>query len=637
MAHAGSAAWFVALAVIVSYPLIRSLDTHVTGAGAGDNLAFLWNSWWARQVATAGDWSGYFRTDQLFAPFGTALVLHTHTALESVAAALLLRAVGTVRAHNLMLIAGLAANGFAAYLLAFAFVRRAMPAIVAGTSFATCAYATIHLLGHVNLVHAWVLPLAALAWVSFVRAPSSRRAVAVALAFAAALWTDYYAIVYAVLFATIWLVLSRCDLALALGTSRWPRTERILLAAAALAAIVAVTIRATSGIVFDIGPIHVSALRARNPTSIAGLCLLAWVLVRARLAVMPVSDAPPWRRLLLHAGVAIALFALLAAPVIGAALALMRSGGYVSQQYDWRSGPRGADLLTSLIGPPMHSLTGAWTSALDGRLGIDRIEQTAWLGLVVSAVLAVAMRSRAALGRDARRWLWVAALFLVWSLGPSLSIGGIDTGILLPQSLARYVPVLANARMPGRALVMVQLAAAVLAAMAIGRWSWRAPATVLASAAIVLESLPAPFPLFRLPAADRIDARLAGEAGAAIELPSGLRDGFGEWGRFDARALAHQMNHGRPLAGGFLARIPPGVTAAYHANAALSALFDFSAGTTTVDALPSGLGPALAAAGVVHVIVNTDLLQDSVREPFGRRGLVLVLADGSRELYAVPR
>ena len=40
-----------------------------------------------------------------------------------------------------------------------------MPAIFAGTTFASSTYVAIHLLGHFNLVHAWVIPLAALAWI----------------------------------------------------------------------------------------------------------------------------------------------------------------------------------------------------------------------------------------------------------------------------------------------------------------------------------------------------------------------------------------------------------------------------------------------------------------------------------------
>ena len=199
--HLAAAGWFAALAVLITYPLVANLDTHITGPGPGDHLAFLWNDWWARVVVREGHWARLFHTDRLFAPFGALLVLNTHTALESLGSAAVLGAVPVVRAHNLLMLAGLAANGFAAYCLAFAFTRRAGAALIAGTSFATCAFLSVHLLGHVNLVHAWVLPLAALAWIRFVSRPAATPALAVAVAFAATLWSDYYYFVYASLFA----------------------------------------------------------------------------------------------------------------------------------------------------------------------------------------------------------------------------------------------------------------------------------------------------------------------------------------------------------------------------------------------------------------------------------------------------
>jgi hypothetical protein len=284
----------------------------------------------------------------------------------------------------------------------------------------------------------------------------------------------------------------------------------------------------------------------------------------------------------------------------------------------------------------MHGITGRLTTALDEHLQIDRVEQTAWPGLVVLVLLVLACRSMRLLGTDGRRWLWVLGLFAVWALGPSLSVGGLDTGVLLPQTLARYVPIVANARIPGRAFVMVQLASSVVVALFIARREWSAGFAAVLTAAIVCESLTAPFPLYRVPPGDAIDQRLAGGDGMVIELPSGVRDGFGEYGRFDSRALAHQMVHARPLVGGFAARVPPRVSAAYRGRPAIAALFDLSAGEGSADALPVDLGAALAAAGVSSVVVNTDGVLVS-RDALTSKGLRFVTADGQRELYDVIR
>ena len=157
-----------------------------------------------------------------------------------------------------------------------------LPSILAGTAFATCAYVSVHLLGHVNLTHAWVLPLAAGAWTSFVARPSSARASGVALAFAIPAWSDYYYLVYAGLFALVWLALTAWDLRMTWPVTRHPLFERTLLAVAGVAAVVAAAIWVTGGIAFDVGAIHVTAQRARNPSSVAGICLLAWIVARTR-------------------------------------------------------------------------------------------------------------------------------------------------------------------------------------------------------------------------------------------------------------------------------------------------------------------------------------------------------------------
>jgi hypothetical protein len=638
---------------------VRSLDTAVTGVGAGDNVAFVWNFWWARHVLGGGS-PEYFRTALLFAPFGTSLVLNTSTPLQAWMGATVLGGLPLVRAHNVVLLCGLAADGFTTYLLAYAFTRRVWPAAMAGTAFATSAYVSVHLLGHFNLVHAWVLPLAALAWVSLLAAPSAPRALAAGAAFAAAAYSDYYYLVYATLFAVAWWSVVSTNATLSWRPDRFRKTSRTLMAVACLALAAGIAIAMSSGLRFNLGPIHVSAMQARNPVSLAGLCLLAWVLLHTRVTLersphaAPVGssvnagastrrkvsglDLPARRRVVVHVVVAAAIGGALTLPLAAGALSMARSGDYVSQQYFWRSAPRGVDLATIVLGNPMHALSGAWTRAAYDRLGINVMEQAAWLGVVPALLLVGAIRFRATLPATARPWFWIAGLFAIWSLGPYLTIAGLDTGLLLPQSLARYVPIVSNARMPGRAFVVVQLAVAVLGAMAVSSWNWTAPRVAALTAFLVMEGLAAPYPLYRLPAADAVDRILrASGAGIVVELPTGTRDGFGEWGRFDQRALVHQTLHGQPLVGGAVSRVPPRVIAGYRNTPAIAALFELSAGTIAADALPSNLGASLAASGIRHVVVNTGEVPEALREPFRRRGLLFVVADGPRELYAVAR
>jgi hypothetical protein len=153
-------------------------------------------------------------------------------------------------------------------------------------------------------------------------------------------------------------------------------------------------------------------------------------------------------------------------------------------------------------------------------------------------------------------------VFFVWALGPHLTVFGVNTGMTLPQAFLRYVPIVANARIPGRAMVMVYLALSVLSAIAISkRHDSRRPVLVLSLAAVILiaDFLPAPFPLVAMdhPAIYEV-LRQRREAGAVCELPLGIRDGLGERGAFDDRVLFYQTIHQR-LVGGFVARLPHAV------------------------------------------------------------------------------
>ena len=96
-----------------------------------------------------------FHTDRLFAPFGTDLTLHTHTALPSWIAATVLAPLSIVAAQNLVILASLALNGFAAHLLAVDRTSDHGASVVARVIFAGSPYFLAHLLGPINLVCAW--------------------------------------------------------------------------------------------------------------------------------------------------------------------------------------------------------------------------------------------------------------------------------------------------------------------------------------------------------------------------------------------------------------------------------------------------------------------------------------------------
>lgn len=628
--HGVALALLAGFALWSTFPLILELNTSIPGTGAGDNVTFLWNFWWMRHAGDTG--GGFLRTSHLFAPFGTPLALHTHAALPAALGAIL--PVPIAAAHNLVLLLGLTMNGVAAYALAFWHTRAAMPSLVAGLLFAASAYVQIHLLGHFNLIHAWVLPSSALALLAFDRRPTAVRALLLAVAAAAAAYTDYYYAVYCAFLGAIWLLYRSLDVRL---HRRGPfrRAARLFTALLALEAIVLLWIVLSGGSELELGAVRISARNLRNPLFafwiLLGAAALLWRPFSVRIGLKS-SRAHPLGR---HVGLALAASAILMAPLAYALATVVLGGEYVSQPVNWVSSPPGVDLATLVLGHPRHVVLGDATRRVYSRFGIDSVEQTAWLGLIALALVAARW---AALKRmaDARFWMMVSLVSFTLSLGPFLRVAGLDTALLLPHAVLRYVPVLSNARMPGRMIVLTQLGVAVLVAMALAQ-DRRGSRGALLAAVLAIETMPAPVPLYRLPAADAVDAHLrsAGTAGAVVELPTGIRDGFGETGAFDHRALVRQIGHEQPLVGGFVARLSPRTREAYVSSSFLSALMAVSAGTRA--SLPADAGAQAAALGIRYLVVNRDAVPHGAalsRGDVERAGFRFVASAGDRELYA---
>ncbi len=404
----------------------------------------------------------------------------------------------------------------------------------------------------------------------------------------------------------------------------------ILIALIALDIFWIVAIAATGGFTFALGGVQVSARSVQNPLLVAWLLIAGWLLTKWRVGVRVQRPAPDifWRgtQTLM---VTVAMFAVLCLPLIAHAFGLVSSGRYVSQVYFWRSAPRGIDVLAPLLGNPFHPFYGRATTQLYERLGMDRIEAVAWIGVVPLVVL-LSGRGTWVNGEEARRWKIVLGVFALWALGPFLTIGGFDVGLPLPQTLSRFVPLVENARMPGRAMVVVYLALGVLMALRLARQSamWIGIASLL----LALDYLNAPMPLTSL---DRppVYERLAAieDGGAVIEVPFGFGDGLTVGrGSQERRLLYHATIHGHPVVGGYIGRMPPGVAQAYASMPVVGNLLRLSSGEDPIADEP------------ISVLPFRYLVLDTVTASSDLRGYVrstldidLLASEGGRELYAV--
>lgn len=635
---------FVGLAVLQTWPLAAHLGTTLPGP-AGDNLAFLWNFWWMREALVTG--ASVFHTPYLFAPVGVDLTLNTHTALPAFVGATVLAPLSVVAAQNLVTLTALFLNGFCAYRLARVFTDDRGAAFLGGVVFATSAYVSAHLLGHFNLTSAFVLPLFALPFLKAMRG-SVRSGLLAGLVMAATAFIDYYYLVYEsalgmcllLIAATHWSTERR-------GSSPFTRRLSWLVAAGMFVTAAAIAaIATTGGLSVDLGATPLSMRTTYNPLQVFWALTAVWLLLRTRpkLVVILRADWTP-KPVALALLATVGVFAIVAAPLLWRGLHLVLSGDYVSQRYFWRSAPAGIDVATLALGNPLHPLWGRGVLGVYARLGLSQTESIAWLGLAAMCLAAFAVRR----GRSEpamRMWLAIGAIFFVWALGPHLMAFGVNTGLILPQTLLRYVPIVSNARMPARAMVVVDLAVAVLAAIGVAHLRGRArrPALVLVVLvlSVVADQLTAPFLLLALDRPHIYETlRDRREPGALCELPMGMVDGFGESGAFDRRTLFYQTIHRRPLVGGFVARLPASVRSTYEADALFSALLrlsDSTGGWAAAGPLPDRQHAleALRANHIGFVMLNRATASPALAAYVEQvLPVTLVAHDRSRSLFSV--
>ena len=453
------------MSILWTWPLVLHLHDHIPGL-AGDNFSFLWNLWWMRNALSTPELH-FFQSQYLFSPFGVDLINHPHTALQGYVTATALAGLSLIQAENLYIIVSVFLNAACAYALAFDIVRDRRLAVLAGVAFGGSPYVAAHLFGHFDLLTAWVIPLFACFLRRALRTGSIAAALASGLCVAIAAYSAYYHVVYLAMFAVTYVVadVGRAPIEARSQTPRLFTGRLILVGLMALVVFLIVTIAMTGGTSFAVGGAEVSVRGVQNPLIALWLLALAWVLTKWRVAIRfePGSAEAFWRTAQALT-IIVATFAVTCLPLIIQAFRLAASGRYVSQTYFWRSAPRGVDALAPLLGNPFHPLYGGVTTGLYQRLGLDRIESVGWIGLVPLIVLIMG-RGKWGDKEEARRWKFVLAVFALWALGPFLTVAGLDVGLPLPQALARFVPVVENARMPGRAMVCVYLALGVLMAL----------------------------------------------------------------------------------------------------------------------------------------------------------------------------
>jgi hypothetical protein len=567
--------------------------------------------------------------------------LHNYTPLAGLTATPLVATVGAVGAYNLLTLTSLTMTASSVYLLGRHIGLRRLPAWTAGAVFIASPVMTARETAHFSLVTAAPLPLFVWALLRSVEHPGWSRAVTVGVLVAVATYADAYYGVYCLLMgATLagWQFF-RVEFRPRPLTSGIATT--LCLLAGVVVAIVAWRL-ATGGTTIFVQGIRVGLTTLYTPMLVlVGLALLClWLAWRPRLLL---ND--PDRRLGVltkHAALAVATCLALLAPILLGLGRRFLQGRLPSVETYWRTSPRGVDLLSYVVPNPTSLLFGDVTRDWLLPDVTDAFpEFVASFSLVALVWIAVAAMK----GALPRMWLWFTATFIALSLGPFIHVAGVNTFVIGPWALLRYLPVVEMARSPARMVIPAALGLSLLTGFALQAWSGalgrrRAIGLGFAMVLLVVELTSAPRLLYSADVPDIYEEIASNRLqGSLLELPSGLRDGTSSVGDFSARAQFHQTRHGRPLVGGYLSRISGWRKAENQRTPMLRVLHALSEGQVVPEAEQRAAAETreafLARSCVRYVVVDTARASPALRAfAVDALRLLPVREDGRYQLFA---
>ena len=631
---------YLGLSVAVTWPLAEGLTNALLGDPSGDTGVYVWNLWvfW-HELTEHGRLP--LGTDHVFAFTGGAdFSLHNFTPLAGLAATPLIATLGAVGAYNLLTLAVLTIAASSVYGLGRHIGLRPLPGWMAGALFIASPVITARETAHFSLVTAAPLPLFVWALLRAVEQPSWFRAATVGAVVAIATYADAYYGVYCLLMGVMlgWWQFLRVEF----------RTRRLssgtVTAISMLAAIIGcgVALRlVVGGTTVFVAGVRVGLSTLYTPMLLLlGLALLYLWLTRGPRVLI---DDPDGRitTLAKHAVLAVATCLALLAPILFGLGRRFFQGRLPEVETYWRTSPRGVDLLSYFVPNP----TSVWFGGLTRNWLLPETsdafpEFVASFSLVAFVWIGVAA-TRVALPR---MWVWFTGAFMAMSLGPFIHVAGMNTFILGPWALLRYVPVIEMARSPARLAIPAVLGLSLLTGFALQNGSGvpsrrRTMVMTLVVALLVVELTPVPRPLYSAAVPDIYD-QIAGDPadGPLLELPSGLRDGTSSVGDFSARAQFHQTRHGRPLVGGYLSRISGWRKAENQRTPMLRVLHALSEGQVVPEAEQRAAAETreafLARSCVRYVVVDTIRASAALRA-FAVDALRLVpaLDDGRYQVF----
>ena len=548
-------------AIVFHWPLPARLTSALTGPVGGDTGVYVWNLWVFRHEIVEHRRFPLFTGEILSLAPPIDLSLHNYTLFADALAFPLLPFLGVTATFNVIFLTMSALTAWAMFMLARRVVGSTPEAWLAGLLFGFSPVLVARSKEHFSLVAAAPLPIFVLCLIRLEQRPTMLNAAAAGATIAWAATCDPYFAIYCLLIAACYAAVRTIRIHTrppSAGSGRWVRRLDVAISVSLLLVVALAYIINGAGVT-EIRPLGIQVrLSMHAPVLVLMLLVLARVLVGTRPAFEIRWPMPPAVLLRMAATAAVATTVLLS-PVLYTLSVRLADGGELHGQIFWRSGPKGVDLLALFTPNPANKLFGqqarAWLTGLNNGF----VDNVAALTIVATLLVLVAVwRYRF---RPPPVWTALTLFFGALALGPFINIGGVNTFVIGPWALLRYVPIISGARMPGRFAIVLMMAFAIVFALALRHIRTESRdrrgvvlAGVAALLAVELAPLPrqlfaAPVPeLYRIIASDPRDVRVMG-------IPLGFADGERGEGRYDGSSQFYQTFHQKPIVGGGLSRI----------------------------------------------------------------------------------
>jgi hypothetical protein len=641
--HVAAVLGYVCVALLFAWPLPLHLSDSLVGDPKGDTGVYIWNLWVFRHEIVEHH-AFPFLTHEILTlePGAVPLTLHNYTTFANVLAFLPLGAFDLVTVFNLITIGSGVMAGYAMFLFAYKRTGDGGAAFLGGVLFGFSPFMSARAGAHFSLVQVAPIPIFAMVLFAMFQRPTTKLAAAAGVVTAWAFLCDPYYAVYCLMMLMVMVGYSLATLErrpAAVRTVWWRMVlDLVLLSLAGL--IVGIGIRGGGRV--ELFGLRVSMTRLYTPVLLFTLLLVvrAWLIVRLKFS----WRAPFELRYVRTAIVGAFTCAVLLSPVLFAMATPKAGRPWSGPTILWRSSAPGVDVASWLTPNPLHPLWGSGQDSWLAHLPNGFDENVASFSLIAVGVIALAaVRTgfRGPLG-----WWIFTGIFACLSLGPFITIYGVNTYVPTPWALLRYLPIVGAARMPTRMTILVMLGLSMLFAMAVAHLRRRVARPQLAAACIavllIFELLPAPRPVFSaaVPEFHRIihdDPRPV----RVLNLPFGLKDGLSERGAYSARYQYFQTVHEKRLIGGYLSRLPDDAIPRYRRHPLIRVLLRLSEGRPLEPGMEED---ALAAAPefvhrmqVGYVVVDTGMVSPELAA-FARKAFPMspVTVEGPFELYRTP-